>query len=76
VKLHEGSLVLYLCDSSVTQVAQPVVCECKALRAHTRISAIQVSLIIIILVSQKDDSKSSGAVCRSRGYLDLERDSR
>jgi uncharacterized membrane protein len=32
-----------------TQVAQPVVCEC-ALRAHTRISAIEVSLIIIIII--------------------------
>jgi hypothetical protein len=31
---------------AMTQVAQLVVCECKALRAHTRISAIQVSLII------------------------------
>jgi hypothetical protein len=28
--------------------ARVMVCECKALRAHTRISAIQVSLIIII----------------------------
>jgi hypothetical protein len=27
-----------------------MVCECKALRAHTRISAIQVSLIIIIMI--------------------------
>jgi hypothetical protein len=35
-------------DDSDDIVRKRCECECKALRAHTRISAIQISLIIII----------------------------
>jgi hypothetical protein len=47
-----------------------VVCERKVLRAHTRISAIQVSLIIIIilytklLIFKKIISKKSAVECQ------------